>query len=133
MLQAIATSSPIRERSRPKGDGRGRGDRACRVSFLFSIAIAFISGTPAHAQPATKVNIGEVGTGTANHWPAYIAIEKGWFRAKGIELEYVGASSSAGVMQQLAAGSIDLGSGGLVDPIRAIDKGAAIKIGRAHV
>lgn len=103
-----------------------------RRIFAASAAATLAAPHVARAQAVTKVAIGEVGTGTANHWPAYIAIEKGWMRALGIELEYVGASSSAGVMQQLAAGSIDLGSGGLVDPIRAIDKGAQITLFRTE-
>ena len=111
----------------------------CKMRGVFSrgntgrgliVAITTLYAAAALAQ--TKISVGEVGNGAANHWPAYIAIEKGFFKARGIALDYVSASSSSGVMQQLAAGSIDLGAGGLVDPIRAIDKGAPITLFRTE-
>ena len=80
----------------------------------------------------TKISIGEVGAGAANHWPSYIAIEKGFYAARKLTVEYIAAAASAGVMQQLAAGSVDMGAGGLVDPIRAIDKGARITLFRTE-
>lgn len=80
----------------------------------------------------TKITIGEVGNGAANHWPSYIAIEQGFYKSRNLLVDYVPAPSSAGVMQQLAAGSIDMGAGGLADPIRAIDKGAPVTLFRTE-
>ncbi len=92
------------------------------------IAFGCVSGSRADAQ--TKISIGDVGSGSSLHWAAYIAMEKGFFRAAGVAPEYVPVQTSAGVFQQLAAGSLDLGSGGFPDPIRAIDKGGAMSIFR---
>ncbi len=91
---------------------------------------ALLLGAPAWSQ--TKISIGEVGSGSATSWPSYIAREKGFYRDVGLSVEYVSAPSSSAVVQQLAAGSLDLGAGGLVDPIRAIDKGALIKLFRTE-
>lgn len=104
--------------------------RMTSIRTLFA-ALLLVAGA-ALAQAQTKISVGEVGNGTANHWPAYIASEKGYFKARGVTLDYIAASSSSSVMQQLAAGSIDLGSGGLVDPVRAIDKGAPITLFRTE-
>jgi ABC-type nitrate/sulfonate/bicarbonate transport system substrate-binding protein len=70
---------------------------------------------------AETLSMVNVGRGSSLQWPLYIGMAKGLFKQKGIELDMIAAPSSAGVQQQLASGSVPLGSGGLVDPIRAID------------
>lgn len=83
----------------------------------------------AGAQSADTVIIGAVGQSSVTNWPSYVAASKGYFEAAGIKPDLVFPPSSSGLVQQLAAGSISVVlSAGLVDPIRAIDKGAAIAI-----
>jgi NitT/TauT family transport system substrate-binding protein len=63
-----------------------------------------------------------------------VAIEKGFFTAAGIKPDTVFAQSNAAVIQQVAAGSINVSTNsGLVDPIRAIQKGAPLAIVRIEV
>jgi ABC-type nitrate/sulfonate/bicarbonate transport system substrate-binding protein len=82
----------------------------------------------------TVVTLGSVGSSSANGWPSYVAIEKGFFSAAGIKPDTVFAQSNAGVIQQVAAGSIHVSTNsGLVDPIRAIQKGAPLAIVRIEV
>ena len=100
--------------------------------FLIAGLAATVAASAAPSMAQTKISIGEVGAGAANPWPSYIAIEKGFYKARKLQVEYVAASSSASVMQQLAAGSVDMGAGGLVDPVRAIDKGARITLFRTE-
>jgi ABC-type nitrate/sulfonate/bicarbonate transport system substrate-binding protein len=83
---------------------------------------------------AQTVHVGLVGQGTAPHWPVYIAEARGYFDAEGIKPDFVFTQSNAGLVQQVAAGSLDVAfSSGLVDPIRAIDKGAPIAIIRLEM
>jgi NitT/TauT family transport system substrate-binding protein len=83
---------------------------------------------------AQTITVGTVGQGSATHWPLYIAQKKGYFAAEGLKLDFVYTQSNAALVQQLAAGSLDLAlSSGLVDPIRAVDKGAAIAIVRLEM
>jgi NitT/TauT family transport system substrate-binding protein len=83
---------------------------------------------------ADKVTIGTVGSPSANLWPVFIGRDKGFFGAESIDIDLVYGQASAGVIQQLAAGSLDMTmSTGLVDPIRAIDQGAAMAIARFEV
>jgi ABC-type nitrate/sulfonate/bicarbonate transport system substrate-binding protein len=97
--------------------------------FLFGAALAL---TPADA--AETVILGSVGSGTANAWPTYIGIDKGFFAAEDINPDLAHAQSNAAVIQQLAAGSINVATNsGLVDPIRAIDKGAPVAIVRIEM
>jgi len=72
------------------------------------------------------------GKGSAQQWPIYIAIAQGYMAESGVTLDLVATSSTAAATQQLAAGSANLGSGGLTDPLRAIAKGAPISLLRVE-
>src|SRR5713226_7708367 len=93
---------------------------------------ALLLASPARA--ADPVIIGAVGSSSANAWPVLIGMKKGFFAASDIAVDTVYAQSNTGVIQQLTAGSINVAtSAGLVDPIRAIDKGAPIALDHARV
>ena len=105
-----------------------RGPRAILIACCF-IILALLSAPPARA--AETIIAGGVSSGSTNLWPIHIGIRKGFFQAADIKIDLVFAQSNAGVVQQLAAGSIHVSVGsGLVDPIRAIDKGAPIALVR---
>jgi NitT/TauT family transport system substrate-binding protein len=83
---------------------------------------------------ADTVTIGTVGSPSANLWPLFIGMEKGFYAAENIKPDVVYIPSSAAVIQQLSAGSLDMTmSTGIVDPIRAIDQGAALALARFEV
>lgn len=83
------------------------------------------------ARAADSVSIGTVGSASSNLWPVYIGIKKGFFDAANLKVDIVYVQSSANLVQQLTAGSLDITmSTGLVDPIRAIDQNAGISIVR---
>jgi NitT/TauT family transport system substrate-binding protein len=83
---------------------------------------------------AETVTAGLVGAVSSTHWPVYVGLKKGFYAAEDIKLDLVFIQSSANVIQQLSAGSLDIAmSTGLVDPIRAIDKGSAIAISRFEI
>ncbi len=86
------------------------------------LALAF----PAYA--VDTLSMVNVGKGSSLQWPLYVGMAKGFFADNNIALDMIAAPSSAAVQQQLASGSVPLGSGGLVDPIRAIDKGAKVAL-----
>jgi len=99
---------------------------------LASLLALSLTGAPALAQET--VILGSVGSSSANGWPSYVAIEKGFFAAEGLKPDPVYAQSNASVIQQVAAGSIHVSTNsGLVDPIRAIEKGAPLAIIRIEV
>src|SRR5260370_11095264 len=93
---------------------------------------AFWFGSGAGA--ADPVIMGAVGSSSANAWPVLIGMKKGFFAESDIAVDTVYAQSNTGVIQQLTAGSINVAtSAGLVDPIRAIDKGAPIALVRIEI
>ncbi len=83
------------------------------------------------ARAADIVSVGSVDAASANLWPLHIATRYGYFDAANIKIDLVFAQSNASVIQQLAAGSYNVAPGaGMVDPIRAIDKGAPVALVR---
>jgi NitT/TauT family transport system substrate-binding protein len=106
--------------------------RAIGQAVLGLAALAMIAGAPARA--LDTVTIGTVGSPSANLWPLFIGLDKGFFAAENLKVDVVYVPASASVIQQLAAGSLDMTmSTGLVDPIRAIEQGAALGILRFEV
>jgi len=86
------------------------------------------------AAKAETITAGLVGAVSSTHWPVYIGLSQGYFAAEDLKLDLVFVQSSAALAQQLTAGSLDVAlSTGLADPIRAIDKGAAIAIVRIEM
>ncbi|MGB6938606.1 MAG: ABC transporter substrate-binding protein [Xanthobacteraceae bacterium] len=106
-----------------------------RKGTLALFAAAIIAAAPAVFTPsafaADTVSVGSVDATSANLWPLQIARTNGYFDAAGINIDLVFAQSNASVIQQLAAGSYNVApSAGIVDPIRAIDKGAPVGLVR---
>jgi ABC-type nitrate/sulfonate/bicarbonate transport system substrate-binding protein len=88
-----------------------------------------MSAAAAHA--ADTITVGTVGSASANLWPVFIGMKKGFYAEQDLKVDLVYVQSSAQTIQQLTAGALDITmSTGLVDPIRAIDKGAPIAIVR---
>jgi NitT/TauT family transport system substrate-binding protein len=101
-----------------------------------SLCTAVFALAPVRAQTQARdtVILSSVGSASANGWPTYIAVEKGFFVAEGLIPDIVFAQSNAAVIQQLAAGSVNVSTNsGLVDPIRAIEKGAPLALLRVEM
>jgi ABC-type nitrate/sulfonate/bicarbonate transport system substrate-binding protein len=97
--------------------------------------LAAVAGFEAFVQPtaaAETITMVTTGKGSAQQWPIFIAIAKGYMAQNGVKLDLVAAPSSAEAVQQLAAGSANLESGGLTDPLLAIDRGAKIAVLRVE-
>src|SRR5947207_13905777 len=100
----------------------GRATLGIVVATVMSVA-------PARA--VDTIIVGTVGSASANLWPVFIGIDKGLFAAENIKPDLIYIPSSASVIQQLSAGSLDMTmSTGIVDPIRSIDQGASIALTR---
>lgn len=98
----------------------------------FAVLLAIVLGAAGTARATETITMVTTGRGSAQQWPIFIAIAKGFMADNGVTLDMIGTSSTAAAMQQLAAGSAHIGSGGLTDPLRAIDKGAKISMLRVE-
>jgi len=94
------------------------------LGILAAIAATGLGPRPTAA--AETITMVTTGKGSAQQWPIFIALAKGYMAENGVALDMVAAPSSAAAVQQLSAGSANLESGGLTDPLLAIDKGARI-------
>jgi len=97
-------------------------------------AVLLLVITLVHAGAAGAIETivaGGVGSASANLWPIYIGINKGLFAAEGIKIDLVFSQANTGTIQQLVVEAVNVSIGsGLVDPIRAIEKGAPLAIVR---
>jgi NitT/TauT family transport system substrate-binding protein len=92
-------------------------------------ALAAMAGfAPTTARAADTLTFGHPGAPSGILWPLYIGIDQGFFAAENLAIDIVFVRSSASVVQQVAAGSLDLGDTGTLDPVRAIDQGADVAI-----
>jgi NitT/TauT family transport system substrate-binding protein len=94
-------------------------------------ALAFAAALVAMpaARAVDTVQIGSVDASSTSLWPLHAAIKKGFFAAENIKVDVVFAQSNASVIQQLAAGSFNIApTAGMVDPIRAVSKGAPVAL-----
>lgn len=104
---------------------------ACRL-FASVLALVALAAAGPQARAAETITMVTTGKGSAQQWPIFIAMAKGFMAENGVAPDLVAASSTAAAMQQLAAGSTNLASGGISDPMRAIDKGAKISLLRVE-
>jgi NitT/TauT family transport system substrate-binding protein len=102
-----------------------------RIAALGAVAATMLAAPHARAEDVT---LGSVGQASANLWPALIGIEKGLFAAEGLKVDIVYVQSSAALVQQVTAGSLNISiSTGLADPLRAVGMGAPISVVRIEV
>ena len=94
--------------------------------ILTLIALASFACAPARA--LETVETGLIGSANSGAWPFLIGKDVGMFEKAGIELDLIYGPTAPGLMQQLAAGSLDVLSIGLTEPIHAAAKGAPVAI-----
>ena len=107
-----------------------------RASLAFCAA-AILGATALGAPPARATEtivVGSVGSASANLWPVTVGTNKGFFAAEDLKVDLVFVQANAGVIQQLTVDAVNVSVGsGLVDPIRAVDKGAPLAIARIEM
>jgi NitT/TauT family transport system substrate-binding protein len=106
--------------------------RGMRVAAAVILCGAVFAAPDASA--TETVIVGSVGSASANLWPVTVGIKKGFFAAEDIAIDLVFIQANAGVIQQLAVDAVNMSVGsGLVDPIRAIEKGVPLAIVRIEM
>jgi NitT/TauT family transport system substrate-binding protein len=108
-----------------------------RVAGLHAAAVMALCVTALtvpSARAAETIVVGSVGSASANLWPVMVGINKGFFTAEDIKIDLVFVQNNTGVIQQLTVDAVNVSVGsGLVDPIRAVDKGAPLAIVRIEM
>ncbi|HEY6259792.1 MAG TPA: ABC transporter substrate-binding protein [Xanthobacteraceae bacterium] len=106
--------------------------RARSVPFAIAVLIGLSGGlVPIGARSADPVVTGVLGSYTSGVWPFLIGMKKGFFARHDIRPDVVFVPTAPGLVQQLAAGSLDLiAVNGLAEPLHAVEKGAPVAIMR---
>jgi len=100
---------------------------AALCGLLFGAAVL----GSATAKADETIETGMIGAPNAVGWPWYIGIDKGFFAAEGIKLDLIYVPTASGLVQQLAAGSLNIVADvGVVEPIHAVDRGAPVGLMR---
>jgi NitT/TauT family transport system substrate-binding protein len=106
--------------------------RARSVSLAVAVLMGLGGGFVASgARSAEPVVTGVLGSYTSGVWPFLIGMKKGFFARHDITPDVVFVPTAPGLVQQLAAGSLDLiAVNGLAEPLHAVEKGAPVAIMR---
>jgi ABC-type nitrate/sulfonate/bicarbonate transport system substrate-binding protein len=109
-----------------------------RPSDLFAgfcalmLAAASLAAAP-HAAAQSRTTLSAVVIGVSvSIWPAIVADRKGFFMEEGLDFDLINSGSSARSLQQVAAGSAQIGSSSMVDSIRAIGGEALAMLQRVN-
>jgi len=97
--------------------------RAVIASALLMLACA--GSLP--AQAGTEITFGTT-SNTAFNLAHYVAVEKKYYEAEDIKVDTIIAGAAVGVLQQLAAGSLNIAQAATDQSLRAILRGAPIRI-----
>lgn len=100
-----------------------------RIVVLGLLLAATVASWPAAVRAADKptVTLGLVAY-LSEFWPALIAQKLGYFDEAGIKVDIVTTGASSKSVQMASLGAIHIGSSGMIDPIRAMDGGAQVKL-----
>src|SRR5262249_35029093 len=110
-----------RERSQARGmQMRRRAIIACTLSILAGTAWC-------PAQAYVEITFGMT-SNTAFGLAHYIAAEKKYYEAENLKVDSIVAGAAVGVVQQLAAGSLNIAQAATDQSLRAILRGAPIRI-----
>jgi len=91
------------------------------------VVIAIAAAIPWRAHAAGSITLG-ITSATAFSIPHYIAQEKKLYEPEGLSVDTIIAGSANAVLQQLAAGSLNIGQAATDQTLRAIQRGAPIRI-----
>ena len=95
--------------------------------FVPIIGVTALALGAATAQAETKIIHGTVFLSSTD-WAGFVADTKGFFKQAGLEVETIATRSSSKGVQQLAAGSLNIVSGGMPDHLRGIEQGGPMKM-----
>src|SRR3990170_5607305 len=97
------------------------------LRFVAVLLLSSVASGPANTLAEDKVTVGII-TLTLNNMPIFVAEDKRFFREENLFVEAVVLNASTRAIPALVGGSIHLSASSAMTTIRAIEKGAALKI-----
>ena len=96
-----------------------------RILATFAVALLVVAGVSAQA---TKINFQLNWTISGDHAPYFVAMEKGWFKEEGLDVNVMIGKGSGFTVQMVDADKAQVGISDAPVPIEAIAKGAKVKL-----
>jgi NitT/TauT family transport system substrate-binding protein len=103
-------------------------NRTMRCRFATLCLLVLLLGVTHTPIRATAQVVYGITSATAFNLPHYIATEKNYYQAEGLTIDTIVVGAATGVVQQLAAGALNIGDAATDQALRAIVRGAPIKI-----
>ncbi len=97
------------------------------VSTVAAMSMVALCGGASAQTAATKLNVGDVAP-ISSAWPSFVALDKGMFRAHGLDVTVTYAGSAAAAVQQLVGGAFDISLSTFDTTLRAAGAGASISV-----
>jgi ABC-type nitrate/sulfonate/bicarbonate transport system substrate-binding protein len=98
-----------------------------RRAVAISMVLILLGPLREPAQAANEITFGAT-SNTAFNLAHYVAAEKKYYESESLKVEAVVVGAAAGVLQQLAAGSLNVAQVATDQSLRAILRGAPIRI-----
>jgi NitT/TauT family transport system substrate-binding protein len=93
-----------------------------------AVLLAMAAAPPACAQAAEKLTIRFTWKLKGEYAPLFVALDKGYYRAEGLDVELAEGSGAQTVLKLLAAGTEKFGYGPAVSAATAISQGLPVKV-----
>jgi NitT/TauT family transport system substrate-binding protein len=93
-------------------------------------ALLLAAGTwqPAHAQGADKLTVRFTWKLKGEYAPLFVALDKGYYKAEGLEVDLAEGSGAQTVLKLLASGNEKFGYGPAVSAAQAVSQGLPVKV-----
>jgi NitT/TauT family transport system substrate-binding protein len=101
---------------------------AIAASLLAAIAMPDASSSIARAQAPEKVTVRFTWKLKGEYAPLFVALEKGYYSAEGLDVQLSEGNGAQNVLKALAAGNEKFGYGPAVAAARAVSQGLPIKV-----
>jgi NitT/TauT family transport system substrate-binding protein len=92
------------------------------------LAILLAAGTPAAAQTLEKLTVRFTWKLKGEYAPLFVALDKGYYKAEGLDVELAEGSGAQTVLKLLASGNEKFGYGPAVSAAQAVSQGLPVKV-----
>ena len=109
---------------------RAKTQTLCRMAAVAALAAGFaIGATPqAWAQTPEKLNVRFTWKLKGEYAPLFVALDKGYYRAEGLDIELAEGSGAQTVLKLLASGNEKFGYGPAVSAAQSVSQGLPVKV-----
>ncbi|HOI98945.1 MAG TPA: ABC transporter substrate-binding protein [Rectinema sp.] len=99
-----------------------------RIFSILAVSFLILAGLTGLSAETTKINFLLNWTISGDHAPYYVAMDKGWSKEEGLDVNVMIGQGSGFSVQMVDAGKAQIGISDAPVPIEARAKGARIKI-----